>query len=347
MFLVLQRVFKALRVRDERLKLVWLAMLVSSVLLYGAVGFYLTEQAQGIDFGTSLWWSLVTMTTVGYGDFYPKTFAGRWLVGLPVMVIGIGVLGYALGVLATAVIERRNKEARGMVPYTGSGHILLCHYPNEDLVLEIVAEMRADKQWASHPIVLLADQLDELPLTLREVGVFFVHGSPSREVSLGQANVTEARAALVLSREPQVAGTDNQTLGAVVTIRALAPQLYVVAECSLTENLSLIKNAGANEVVGVGTLAAELLVQGIQDPGVNGAIAELLTNTSGHQIYIHPITSFKGSYAEVLEKLGPGRYSSLGLVDQTGRRYFVPTPGTQIEPGHKLMLVGEVRPDPL
>lgn len=347
MYLVLQRVFKALRARDERFQLVWLALVVLLVVLYGAGGFYLAEQEQGIDFGTALWWALVTMTTVGYGDFYPKTFVGRWLVGLPVMVIGIGVLGYALGSLATAVIERRNKEARGMVPYSGSGHILLCHYPNEDLVLEIVAEMRADKEWNSHPIVLLSDQLEELPLALREAGVFFVHGSPSRELSLGQANVTQARAAMILSHEPQSPGTDNQTLGAVVTIRALAPELYVVAECSITENLNLIKNAGANEVVGVGTLAAELLVQGIQDPGVNGAISELLTNTSGHQMYIHPITSFKGTYGEVVEKLGPGRYSALGLIDKTGRRYFVPTPGTLVEPGHKLMLVGEVRPDPV
>lgn len=344
MFVVLQRVFKALRAKDERFQLAWLVILVLIVLTYGSIGFHFTE---GADWGTSIWWSLVTMTTVGYGDFFPKTFAGRWLVGMPVMVIGIGVLGYALGSLATAVIERRNKEARGMVAFTGEDHVLLCHFPNEDLVLEVLNEIHADKEWEKHPIVLLTDQIEELPASLREAGVTFVAGSPSRESSLQQANVNKARAVMVLSKEPGEPTTDNQTLGAVVTVRALAPEVYMVAECASGENLRLIRNAGANEVVGVATLAAELLVQGIQDPGVNGAISELLSNTTGHQLYIHPVTSHKGTFAEVVEKLTPGRYSAIGLIDKTGKRYFVPTPTTQVEPGHQLMLVGEVRPDPV
>lgn len=344
MFVVLQRMFKSLRAKDEPLQLAWLLLLVLMVLAYGAIGFHVTE---GEDWGTSIWWSLVTMTTVGYGDFFPKTLAGRWLVGMPVMVIGIGVLGYALGTLATAVIERRNKEARGMVAFTGEDHVLLCHYPNEDLVLEIVAEIRADKVWEKHPIVLLTDQLEELPPALREAGITFVAGSPSRENSLVQANAAKARAVMVLSKEPGEVATDNQTLGAVVTIRAIAPEVYIVAEAASGENLTLIRNAGANEVVGVATLAAELLVQGIQDPGVNGAISELLSNTTGHQLYIHPVTTHKGTFSEVLEKLTPGRYSAVGLIDKTGRRYFVPTPATLVEPGHQLMLVGDVRPDPV
>ncbi|MBL4850365.1 MAG: NAD-binding protein [Planctomycetes bacterium] len=344
MFHALQRIFKSLRAKDERAQLAWLLVLVMVVLAYGAIGFHYTE---GEDWETSIWWSLVTMTTVGYGDYFPKTFAGRWLVGVPVMVIGIGVLGYALGTLATAVIERRNKEARGMVPFTGENHVLVCHYPGEDLVLEILAEMRADTVWEQHPIVLLTDQLEEMTPALREAGVIFVSGSPSREVALKKANVSKARAVMVLSREPGEPATDNQTLGAVVTIRAISKEVYVVAEAASAENLTLIKNAGANEVVGVATLAAELLVQGIQDPGVNGAIGELLSNTTGHQIYIHPITKHKGTFGDVVGKLTPGRYSAIGLIDKTGNRSFVPTPDTVVEPGQSLMLIGDVRPDPV
>ena len=347
MFQVLLRVFQSLRGKGRGFQPAWLLLLVLIVLLYGAIGFYYAESEQGIDFATSIWWSLVTMTTVGYGDFFPTTFMGRWVVGMPVMVIGIGVLGYALGSLATAVIERRNKEARGMFPYEDGNHVLLCHYPNEELVLEIVAEIRADETWRELEIVLLTDRIVVLTAPLIDAGVHFVSGSPSREVSLQQANVSQARAVIVLSREPGEPATDNHTLAAVVTIRAIAPEVYVVAECTSAESMTLLRNAGANEVVGVGTLTAELLVRGLQDPGVNGAVWELLSNTAGHQLYIHPVTTFDGTFKDVIAKLTPGRYAPLGVIDETGQRNFVPAPTMRIVPGHQLMLIGDVRPDPV
>lgn len=51
-------------------------------------------------FGDAIWWALVTLTTVGYGDYFPVTGAGR-LVGFLVMLLGLAVLGTLAGVLAS------------------------------------------------------------------------------------------------------------------------------------------------------------------------------------------------------------------------------------------------------
>ncbi len=51
-------------------------------------------------FGDAVWWGIVTLTTVGYGDLYPTTSAGR-LAGFIVMVLGLAVLGTLAGVLAS------------------------------------------------------------------------------------------------------------------------------------------------------------------------------------------------------------------------------------------------------
>jgi len=71
-----------------------------AIVLYGAAGFYFFERDSWPDltFGDSLWWSLVTAMTVGYGDVYPKTWQGRWIVAAPTILLGVGFLAHTFGV---------------------------------------------------------------------------------------------------------------------------------------------------------------------------------------------------------------------------------------------------------
>ncbi len=73
------------------------------VVLLGAAAAYAAEHPtnpQFADYGDSLWWAVVTLTTVGYGDIVPITTNGR-LVGVMIMVMGVGVLGVLAGSLAS------------------------------------------------------------------------------------------------------------------------------------------------------------------------------------------------------------------------------------------------------
>ena len=54
--------------------------------------------------GDALWWSAVTITTVGYGDFYPVTTLGR-LTGLYVMIAGVGIIGALASILASLLVS--------------------------------------------------------------------------------------------------------------------------------------------------------------------------------------------------------------------------------------------------
>ena len=53
----------------------------------------------------ALWWAIATITTVGYGDFYPTTFEGR-TVAVALMIGGIGLIGFVTGSLATWIVEQ-------------------------------------------------------------------------------------------------------------------------------------------------------------------------------------------------------------------------------------------------
>ena len=64
------------------------------------------------NFGDALWWSAATVTTVGYGDFYPVTLEGR-LVALVLMVVGIGVVGTVTASIASWFVSRVGAPAAG------------------------------------------------------------------------------------------------------------------------------------------------------------------------------------------------------------------------------------------
>lgn len=59
-------------------------------------------------FGDGIWWSLVTVTSVGYGDYYPVTLTGR-VIAAGLMLCGIGMLGLVTAALASWVVERIEK----------------------------------------------------------------------------------------------------------------------------------------------------------------------------------------------------------------------------------------------
>jgi voltage-gated potassium channel len=65
-------------------------------------------------FGDALWWSTVTITTVGYGDRYPVTTPGRF-VAVGLMIGGIGLIGFVTGSLATWIVERVAVRGRPVV----------------------------------------------------------------------------------------------------------------------------------------------------------------------------------------------------------------------------------------
>jgi voltage-gated potassium channel len=100
--------------------ILFIVLIFSSSLMY-----YAEKEAQPEIFSSipaSMWWGVITLTTIGYGDTYPVTVIGK-VVGAGVAIIGIAVYAIPTGIMASAFTEqlRRKKEEKRNCPHCGKG----------------------------------------------------------------------------------------------------------------------------------------------------------------------------------------------------------------------------------
>ena len=118
-------------------------LLAATVTIGGALFSVIEPDADWFD---GVWWAIVTLTTVGYGDYSPESFLGRWL-GAFVMAGGIGAVAILTGLLADEIREARIHD-RDETPELDDDI--------EHIVAMIEDEMVKLRNKVSHPEVVAA-----------------------------------------------------------------------------------------------------------------------------------------------------------------------------------------------
>lgn len=291
MIVPLFRLF-ALRVVRNPPGRVKVAVLLAAILAYGTTGFVYFELPNKPDLSwvDALWWSLVTLTTIGYGDIFPVTLGGRFLVAVPLMFVGIGLLGYVLSLAATTLIEAKSRELSGMSKVSFQDHIVIANVPSIDKVLRIVDELREDPVFRQKEMVLIDEHLETIPPELLERGVRFVRGNPTRDETLARANIDQASHAVILSKKPGDSHSDDLALAISLAIEARAPKVSTIVECVDPGHEELLRKAGCNSIVCAGRYEAHFLSNEVLHPGIQSVVGELLT-VAGQQLHMVPTSA--------------------------------------------------------
>lgn len=336
-FFHIKKLFKIIK-KSNILRLLFLTLFI---LFIGAFGINYFEKT--LTLVDAFWWSIVTITTVGYGDISPSSLGGR-IIGITVMVFGIGLLGMFTATIASTIVEGRLKEDKGLKKVKADKHFVICGWSYK--AKEIIAELRADLKSKDKPIVIIAD-IPEKPLD--DDNVFFIRGEVSSE-TLEKANLQAASVVMALSSENiDSYSRDAKTVLNILTIRTLNSNVYICAEIEDIKNLQHCKMAGANEIIVIGKMSSNLLVQAALNHGITYFITELLTTRFGSEMYkIKPPQNLIGKqFIEVLTLLKKEHNAIALAVESLDTKKLVSNPPMEyvIQPEDQLIVVAEERPN--
>lgn len=241
---------------------------LSGTLAYGTAGsFALRDEFSEGEIETLLdafYYTIVTATTVGYGDVAPETAQAR-LFGISVVVLGAASFAVALGSVLGPAIEARFARVLGTMTDTEydlfENHILVLGYG--DLTEPLLEELTETQ-------TLIVVPRREDAQTLRDQGYDVLIGDPSDDEPLQDAGIERARAVIV--------ATDNDAddAFAILTARELNPDARIVAAATVRENVEKLRRAGADSVISPAVFGGQLLGRSaLGDEDVENVVAGL------------------------------------------------------------------------
>lgn len=241
--------------RDLELTTAQLAALAAIVgaQAYGTIGTYVLrdEFANVVTALDAFYYTLVTASTVGYGDAVPTSQTGR-LFGMSVVIIGTASFAAALGTLIGPAIEARLATALGTMTDSQldllDDHVIVVGMG--DTTVPIVEELEE-----SGTQFVVVCRSAEHAQRLRERGVEVLVADPSDEEPLRRAGIERARALVAATND------DAQDAMAILTARELNRDLVIVAAATERENEKKLRRAGADTVISPAVIGGHLLVK--------------------------------------------------------------------------------------
>ncbi len=249
------------------------SILALSVIIYSVFSEYYIENripSSGIhNLFTSLWWTMQTVTTVGYGDTPVYGFHGR-VNGIIVMVLGIGSLGYLMAALTSILIDIRLASRLGDKMATEKKHIILCNY--NETTKKVLEKIKND----GIDIVILNDN------EIKETNEFtFIKGNFLRENDLIKAGIKKASSIILFSKleDKDSMAIDAETILAAMITKKLNNNIRIIGEILNPESRNHAINY-MDDIIIKGDVSSMLIYSSIMIPGMPEFFNKLLSSKS-------------------------------------------------------------------
>ena len=307
---------------------------MTGIMTMGAIGYMMIEGWSPLD---SLYMTVITLSTVGYGETHPTSEAGKFFT-IILILTGGGFALYVAGIVVQFIVEGRLQTALGRHRLDTkirklSGHYIVCGYGRIGRVL--------CNNLREKPIDLVAIEKDPaLIRTMDEDHVLYLHGDASDETLLRQAGIDRAKALVA------ALATDTDNVFLVLTARQLNPDLFIMARCGHAAARKKLFGAGASMVESPYEMGARSMAMRLLRPAVTDFIDSALAQKN-HDIQLEelPVSPDSRMCGMRLAESGIRQQYNLiviGVQRTDGTMEFNPHHDAEIRGGDTIIAMGEV-----
>jgi voltage-gated potassium channel len=249
------------------------------------------------------WWVMTTVTTVGYGDFFPHTVAGK-CVGIFLYIFGISLISIVISKAVDAIWIYNRKKEEGKLRFQGKQHFVMIDWSKH-------TELAIQEILASDPTaeIVLIDQLEKTPILHERV--HYIQGNPIHKETLDQANLAGSRAVFIFANEEtsyqnfirDASFVDGKTLLIATTIDRFYPQTYTIVEIKARENMHNFTHVNVDEFIIGSETVSQMAVRSAFHPGASKIISQLLSWHHGDDLFEISSRAHWVTYRDAFEEL--------------------------------------------
>ena len=257
----------------------WISTIVGFLFVSSVLVYYFESSNENASIRTyplAVWYTLVTISTVGYGDLYPVTAAGR-MVGVLTIVFSLGYAGYAIGRIQSHVIENNRRKYLGMYGTEFQDHYIVVGW--NPVSLTVIRELLS----AGFRVAILSlkeSDLSEIDTTFHSnKKVFKTFGSYDDPDIYDRLGLERSSGVILVCLD------DSKTLITSLHLRKKNPHVHIIAHIENAQLKSTIQNAGVTYVVSTHEIIGRMLASAAFEPDVGIILEDLLSTTETDDDY--------------------------------------------------------------